>query len=379
MKEFVKKFFSLIFCAVLLAVMAAYAIIPPASFSENENRVLAQAPELSVSGVLSGEYMQDLDEYITDRFPMRDYIVAIKAHLERFSGKKENNGVYFADDGYLIEKPATTDLSVARTNLEAIKKMGALGRYNMSVLLVPTAYEVLADKLPAHAYNDIQRRTAELANEVFDATSVKFIDPTQELKKHADEYIYFYTDHHQTSRGSYLTYRYLCAQEGLEAYGEEDFEIKHLSENFFGTMWSNAPLMNEKGDIISIYEPKFDIDYEVNYVFEDKSSDSLYEMSWLNKKDKYSIFFGGNHPIITINTSNKNGKTLAVFKDSYANSLMPFLVNHYETVHMIDLRYYSANPLAYLNENMVSDVLVLYNTPNFTTDVNPVKLGAFIK
>lgn len=102
-------------------------------------------------------------------------------------------------------------------------------------------------------------------------------------------------------------------------------------------------------------------------------------MSWLEKKDKYSVFFDGNHPVVTAETSNKNGKSLAVFKDSYANSILPLLMNHYESVHIIDLRYFTADPLAYLDANGISDMLVLYNTANFMTDTNVVKLGAFIK
>lgn len=379
MNKQIKKLISFLFCVFLLAVTTAYAIFPADSFSENENRVLAQQPNMSAQSIMSGEYSKELEDYITDRFPFRDVFVSAKAHMEKFSGKKENNGVYFAADGYLIEKPETQELDGAIKNFGAINKMEKTGKYNVSLMLVPTAYEVLSEKLPDYAYTDIQRRASDAAAEAFSGTNVKFIDPTAELKKHKDEYIYFYTDHHQTAYGSYLTYRYLCGETGLAAYEESDFYKKNLSAGFFGTMWSNAPLADAKGDVVSIYEPKFEISYEVGYKLENKKSDSLYDMSWLDKKDKYSVFFGGNHPIVTIKTSNHNGKTLAVFKDSYANSLMPFLVNHYETLHMIDLRYYNANPIDYLDENGISDVLILYNTPNFLTDTNPVKLGAFIK
>lgn len=106
----------------------------------------------------------------------------------------------------------------------------------------------------------------------------------------------------------------------------------------------------------------------------------MYEPAWLDKKDKYSVFFDGNQPWLSRwNTTNHNGKSLAVFKDSYANSILPLLVNHYESVHIIDLRYFSADPLAYLDEHGITDMLVLYNMANFTTDTNLVKLGAFIK
>jgi len=237
----------------------------------------------------------------------------------------------------------------------------------------------LSDKLPYGAYTPIQNQVAALAKDTLSQTNINFINPTQALKDNFDEYIYFRTDHHQTAYGSYLSYKHLCEQMGITPYSENDFTKKDLSNEFFGTMWSKAPLFNVSGDTISIYEPKFDIDYEVKYVAEDKTSNSFYENSWLEKKDKYSMFFDGNHPVISITSSNKNGKKLAVYKDSYANSILPLLANHYEEIHVFDLRYYNANPLLYLEENNISDILVLYNTANFITDTNTVKLGVFVK
>ncbi len=87
------------FCAVLVAVMGVCLLKPAVYFSENENRVLAQMPHLSSEGILSGEFTKEIEEYTTDQFPMRDDITRIKAHLERASGKQENNGVYFFSKG----------------------------------------------------------------------------------------------------------------------------------------------------------------------------------------------------------------------------------------------------------------------------------------
>ena len=379
MERQVKKWFSIVFCAILIVTMGVCLLKPAASFSENENRTLAQMPKLSVESVLSGSFMKGLEEYTTDQFPVRDQIVSVKAHMERMSGKQENNGVFFAKDGYLIEKPSTQDLKVATGSINAVKKLGMLGRYNVSLLLVPTAYEVLQEKLPAHTYTPVQRQVAQLAEDSLSGFGVTFVDPTDALMARKDDYIYFRTDHHQTAQGSFLVYEALCKKLGITPYAEDDFVKENVSNKFYGTMWSKAALFDAEPDTVSLYRPKFDIDYDVNYVLENKQSDSMYEMSWLDSKDKYSVFFDGNHPIVTIGTSNKNGKSIAVFKDSYANSIVPLLANHYEQVHMIDLRYFNANPLEYLDSNGISDVLVLYNTANFTTDVNVVKLGAFIK
>ena len=379
MEKHIKKWFSIVFCIILILTMTVCLAKPASSFSESENRSLAQFPSFSSESLWSGEYMEDIETFSTDQFPLRNSLVALKAQFEKILGKKDSGGVYFADDDYLIEKPVSTDLKITTANLNSLKKLDSKGTYNISLMLIPTAYEILEDKLPYGAYTPIQNQVAILANDSLAQTNISFIDPTQALKQHSDEYIYFRTDHHQTAYGSYLSYKYLCEQTGITPYSENDFTKKDLSNEFFGTMWSKAPLFNVSGDTISIYEPKFDIDYEVKYVAEDKTSTSFYEKSWLEKKDKYSMFFDGNHPIISITSSNKNGKKLAVYKDSYANSILPLLANHYEEIHVFDLRYYNANPLLYLEENGISDILVLYNTANFITDTNTVKLGAFVK
>lgn len=379
MNNTIKKCFSILFCAVLVLGFASYIFISPRAFSEKENRTLAGPPQLGAESLGSNVLATEFENYANDQFIWRDFAVSIKANLEKLSGKQENNGIYFAADNYLIEKPASTSTDIAKANIEAIKKVAGTGKYDVSLMLVPTAFEVLKDKLPEHTYNTIQRDVAQLAKDTLDGSGAKFIDPTDELYEHKDEYIYFRNDHHQTAFGSYLAYKVWCDANGVEAYSEQDFVKKDLSDAFYGTTWSRSSVTDAVGDTVSIYEPKFDISYEVNYVVDNKTADSMYEMSWIDKKDKYSVFFDGNHPIVTINTSNKNGKKIAVFKDSYANSILPLLVNHYESVHVIDLRYYSVNPLMYLDSNGITEMLVLYNTANFVTDTNAVKLGAFIK
>lgn len=379
MKKQIKIWFSILFCVILTASAAVCLFKPAVYFSEQENRVLAQFPQITAESIFDGSFTKGLEEYVTDQFPMRDFIVSVKAHTEQLSGKQESGGVYFAQNGYLIEKPASKDLKTAELSLNSIKKAASQKKYSFTLALVPTAYEILRDYLPAHVYIPVQRNVSQLAADVISGTDIRLADPSEALSAHKDEYIFFRTDHHQTAHGSFLVYQSLCEALNITPYTQDDFIKEDLSDEFYGTTWSKAALRSAKPDTVSIYKPRFDITYNVNYVYEQKISDSMYELSWLGKKDKYSVFFDGNHPVVSVETSNKNGKSLAVFKDSYANSIMPLLANHYENVHIIDLRYFSANPLDYLDEHEIKDVLVLYNTANFTTDVNVVKLGAFIK
>ena len=104
----------------------------------------------------------------------------------------------------------------------------------------------------------------------------------------------------------------------------------------------------------------------VNYVSTERITDTLYELSRLETKDKYGVFLDTNHPIIEITTEVKNGKKLLVLKDSYANAMIPFLVNHYEEIHVVDLRFVNMPMISYAKEKNIDEALILYNIQNFS-------------
>ena len=150
-----------------------------------------------------------------------------------------------------------------------------------------------------------------------------------------------------------------------------------LSDQFLGTTYSKANLYTVQPETIMYYKNPNEYPLEVEYRAGDKvtqTSNSLIEEKYLNEKDKYSAFLNGNQAITKITTSNKNGKKLLIVKDSYANSFAPFAVNNYEEVHMIDLRAYRQSTLDYMEQNGITDVLLLYNVQNFTEDSNVYQL-----
>jgi len=95
----------------------------------------------------------------------------------------------------------------------------------------------------------------------------------------------------------------------------------------------------------------------------------------MKKVNGDSLFLDGNHALVNIKTGVKNGRKLAVIKDSYAHAFIPFLANHFEEIHVLDLRYYHSDVLVYLNDQKVSEVLFLYNVANFTKDPNVIWLS----
>ena len=102
----------------------------------------------------------------------------------------------------------------------------------------------------------------------------------------------------------------------------------------------------------------------------------LYDRSYLEGKDKYSSFLGGNQPLCVIeNPDIQDGSKILLIRDSYSDSLAPFLAQAFSQVHLIDLRYYHASVAEYMAEHSIKTAVVLYSAANFISDQNLIYLG----
>lgn len=361
---------------VLFSVCSSLVIChTPRLTSEKENRTLAQFPKLTFSSITSGSFMDEFEAYAADQFRWRDIAVTIKADIEKLIGKKDNNGIYFAKNDYLIQRSDAFSDTVLGQNMDAIATVSALGEYNITVASVPTAFEILKDYLPKHVYDDRIMQTQDYIYTFLDGIA-SVCDTTELLREHKDEYIFYRNDHHQTSLGSYYVYQALGHYLGYEPYPIDYFDREVLSDSFLGTTWSKASISSAKPDTIEKFSLKnADIQCSVEYPLEGKSFDSIYQQDFLNTKDKYSVFLGGNHALTVISSNCGTGRKLAVFKDSYSHSIAPFLANHFDEIHLIDLRYYNDDMYRYMGENGITDVLMLYEAESFLSDTNIKKLG----
>ena len=116
-----------------------------------------------------------------------------------------------------------------------------------------------------------------------------------------------------------------------------------------------------------------DVNYKVvkkfvNNVKEKKTTATLYDTSKLKGKDKYALFLGGNYPILDIKTTADSTDRLLIIKDSYANSLIPFLIPYYREIVVVDPRYYYDDIEKVMKKDNITSVLFLYNGNTFVKD-----------
>lgn len=369
MESRANKIIITVFILFLFSISILNMLTPDKAFSESENRVLSQIPKFSINNIVSGKFSKKFEEYITDQFVFKDFWVGLKSDFERLTLKAENNGIFFGKDGYLLEKfkepSSTLKNNIASLNYFAEK----MPNIPINVLLAPTSVKIYEDKLPLFAYSFDQLEIIENMKDSLNK-NINFIDVYSILKDKKDEYIYFRTDHHWTMRGAYYAYKEFCNNVGIQPYDFNDFAIEIVSDSFYGTFYSKANNKHIPADFIEVFKPKFDALYEVYYSDSDEYTNTLYELEYLDKKDKYSMFLNGNHPLVKIKTNVKNDKKLVILKDSYSHNFIPFLANHYEEIHVIDLRYYKLDIYDYIEENHISEALFLYNVSTFSSDQN---------
>ena len=370
-------FLSALFCAFLAVFLVAGAVSPDQSFSQLENRTLQQFPTPTVETVLNGKFMSDFETYTTDQFPGRDAWVDLKARTEKAMGKQENNSVYFCKEDTLITRFNTPDAQNVANNLSYVDQFAQKAGVPVYFSLIPGAAEIWSDRLPEGAPNASQKAVIDQAASTLKNALV--YDTYSVMDAHSDEDIYYRTDHHWTSLGAYYGYTALMDALGMEAVPLSNYTKTTVSDSFYGTIFSSSGVRWVRPDCIDTYVPADGItvtshtyDNKGNPVEEERP---LYDTSFLSVKDKYSMFLGGNQPLAVVRTPHTDAPKLLIVRDSYTDSLVPFLTAHFSEIHLVDPRYYKLSVADYIQENGIDEALVLYSVSNFVTDKNLVWLA----
>lgn len=364
------KSITILFILFLLIMVLLNGVRSEKLFSETENRRLEQRPDFSIKALLNGKFASDFEKYISDQFVFRDFWIEINSKIILYSGKNQNNDVFLGKTGYLIQKFNTPDKGEFTERLEAINAFAdKTPEVNKYFMLVPNSVKVLQEKLPYLAPGDDELHYIDEVKKKLDR-DINFIDVYEKLSSKKNEYIYYKTDHHWTTKGAYYGYQNLMESMEITCHDNNYFNIKNVTDSFYGSLYSKSGFRNIKPDSIELYIPKVDEGIKVDYLDNEKSEKSLYNMDNLNKKDKYTVFLNGNHPLIKISTNNNNGKKLLLIKDSYANSFVPFLTGHYSEIYLVDLRYYNDDITKIIKSNDIDDILFLYNAITFFEDLS---------
>ena len=368
------------FVMVVTLVMAMGGIVTVANgkkeYSENENRYLTRFPHPDGKEILSGKMQEEITDAFNDQFPNRDFWTSISTEVEKTMGKQEIGGVYLGKDHYYFEKIGNQDISQTNyfQNLRFIKYIAAQQEQaEVTTMLVPSPGSVLKDKLPQHAPLFDSDKLFREAQELLEGEGT-LLDLRPVLKKIGkNKQIYFKTDHHWSLRGAHAGYQAYMESLGEKAKSYEDFAVQVISDSFYGTLYSKAldsRAVPDELDAVALTS-------RVRVSCDGQERDTIYDDSKRDTKDKYAYFFGGNYGEVQIENQDwgkASERKLLVIKDSFANSLVPFFIEDYSQICMLDLRYYKGSVKELIESYGADEILVLYEISNFAQDTNLNKL-----
>lgn len=339
-------------------VLTGFAWFAPAKdVSEAERRPLAQFPTLNAETLFNGKFMGNFEDFTLDQFPGRDAFRQLKSLFHYYVlNQKDNNGIYIVDDyAAKLDFPMnqeSVDYAMRRFNLIYEKYLKDTGS-KIYTTVVPDKGYYLADKngYPTMDYN-------KLFETVKDKMSwAEFVDITDCL----DITDYYYTDTHWRQEKLLEVAQRLSAALGVTAPKAEDFTQTLIERPFYGVYYGQAALPMEPENLYVMQSQLLQA-CKV-YDFETDSYVDVYDMTKLNNKDLYDIFLSGMKSMLRIENPNATtDRELIVFRDSFGSSITPLLVQDYETVTVVDIRYVSPMLLKNFLEFNGQDVLFLYSS-----------------
>lgn len=369
---------AVVFLIFIYGIALWFLFSPKTDYSSSEKRYLQKFPDANVEKVLSGDFGSEFETFFADRFPQRNTWVGLNAYTTLAEGNNGASGVYNCKNGYLINKPVSTDNNLDK-NVGAVVDFAKTIDAPTTVMLVPSTGYIADDVLPTFhdKYNDdedISKISSTLSKE-----KIGFVDLRERFKseyKNGSQ-LYYKTDHHWTTKGAYTGYQELC--KALDITPIDDSTLKKDSyPDFYGTTYSSSGFWLTPPDNIEIWSNPKNSDKNISVKITEganvKTSGSMYFTDHLKEDDKYPVFIDGNHALTEITNTNAKNGTILLIKDSFSHSLAPFLAENYSKVVLVDLRYYKESVSQLVSTYNPEQVVVLYGIDNLATDTDIVWL-----
>lgn len=286
--------------------------------------------------------------------------------IELKGDQQQYDAVYrVGDTGYEMYTYVDSTAKKYADNVNAVADALA-GKADVYMLPVPLSSGV---SLPDELYGkDIFADQKEAEQKIIGYMNgnVKSVALYDALLAHRTEYIYFRTDHHWTATGAYYAYEQFCKAKGiapkpLEGYTTDTYD------GFLGTFYRDSnenAAMKANPDKVVAYHP---LSTEATLDYTDKNGQTLrgkiiYDESDAPASFKYGTFITGDNSYSVINNPDvTDGSRCVVVKESFGNAFVPFLTDHYQTIYVIDYRYWSGSLSQFVTDNGVQDVLFVNN------------------
>lgn len=329
---------------------------PDDAFSQSERRKLTPKPSCTVESIYSGRYMSDFETYAPDQFPLREQFRTLRSLTSLYLlRQRDTNGVYLAE-GYVsrLEYPMQED-SIAHAArrfdyLYDTYLSGTNCRLYLSVIPDKNAFLASSHGYPALDYGAFTQSLREKA------PYLTYL-PIGDLLSLED---YYRTDLHW--RQEQLTDVAARLLEGMGAEAPGTFQEETLPTPYYGVYYGYAALPMEPDTIR--YLTNDTLESCTVYHYETGQTTGIYDGEKGAGRDPYEWFLSGSESLLTVeNPHAATDRELVIFRDSFASSLAPLLVEQYARITLVDIRYLSSTILGKYLTFTDQDVLFLYSVP----------------
>lgn len=355
---------SIILVTFVVLTIISNILSPTNYYSSYENRYLATFPTLRVAAIFNNDFSLDLEKYINDQFILRNQWIKLKSFVEMTTNKQENNAIYFGKDNFLFEKMIVEDKQLSLNSQTLTRFLDTYKQHNIKVMIPLSSYMIYSDYLPDHAPTFNQQQWLDKHTGHWPMVDISNSFYNQPIP------MYYKNDHHWTLDGAYIAYRKFVESNNMIPFDKEVFLI-HEVDGFLGSYYAKAKPMDYLPDVFKYIDPKIE-----SYTFNNVIKKSLIDADQLSQRDKYSSFLFNNpgYAKITINTT-ETPKRILIIKDSYANSVIPFLTAHFDEIEVIDLRNFNGSIQSIIRDSSFDSILFLHSFSQFSSDKNVVKLN----
>ncbi len=297
----------------------------------------------------------------------RSCVVTVKAVSQQ---QPENEAAAFLPNGLFIYNGAAYSQSyfskTYSTKLGEIFERFALlfPESRVSVVTAPLSTIIISDPSVTAKISDQSAILDKI--EAVMPESVNFVNLKNVMKAHADEYLYFKSDHHWTQRGAYYAYYEFALSVGLTPTPIDSFEKQILNTKYIGSMYNYTKDERVKSfyDTVEAYLPT----KSCTMTIYDNGKATTYDSCINTSGTTYAAaFIRGDHGYTVINVpDNPQDKTALVFKDSYGVAFVPYLTEHYGNIIVVDARYISLDAVEEFGNMHITDIIFLNNTSTMT-------------
>ncbi len=344
----------LVFVVALFSGMLMNVVSSDVEYSEEERRRLKRFPAPSVEDLLDGGYFESLEMYSLDQFPFRETFRTINAmtRLNLFR-QADVNGLYIVDDGvYRLRYPLDeSSVHHAGELFHTIYEEHFAG-HDVFFSVVPDKNYFVA---PQNNYPHMDY--ASLVGILRESLGAfEYVDIFEKLEI-GD---YYRTDHHWRQERVVGVADFMLESMRGSAPNRDAYEM-HTHAPFRGSYYGHASMPLRPDTLTYLTNDTIERSYAFDPVNEEARD--IYHKDALEGVDPYNVFLGGAQPFLElVDPEASNDEELIVFGDSYANSLVPLLLEGYSRVTLVDLRHVSPDLLDQYIDISTQDVLFMYST-----------------